>query len=123
MSEVHGVHDRRVAGMLKKEIVESVSKDLGMTAAEARPVVQRVLDTVLETLAAEGRLELRNFGVFEVQRRAAYKARNPRTGERVDVPEKCAVAFKAGMAVLQQIEGGPHRSSWTANPPSGEPSS
>ncbi len=109
--------------MPKKEIVESVSEDLGMTAAEARPIVQRVLDIVLETLAAEGRLELRRFGVFEVQRRAAHKARNPRTGERVDVPEKHCVTFKPGMAVLQQIKGGPHRSSQTANLPPGEPTS
>ena len=53
--------------MPKKEIIEAVSIDLGMAAVEARPIVQSILDTVLETLAAEGRLELRNFGVFEVQ--------------------------------------------------------
>jgi nucleoid DNA-binding protein len=95
--------------MPKKEIVESVSTGLDIDAEQARRIVQGVLDTVLETLAAEGRLELRNFGVFEVQRRAARKARNPRTGERVDVPERHTVTFKPGLAVQQRIGGGPRR--------------
>jgi nucleoid DNA-binding protein len=95
--------------MPKKEIVESVSADLDIDSEQARRIVQGVLDTVLETLATEGRLELRNFGVFEVQRRAARKARNPRTGERVDVPERHTITFKPGLAVQQRIEGGPRR--------------
>jgi nucleoid DNA-binding protein len=109
--------------MPKKEIVESVSIALGMAAVEARPIVQRVLDTVLETLAAEGRLELRNFGVFEVQRRAAYKARNPRTGERVDVPEKHVVTFKPGLVMQQRLGHEPQRHSQTPDSASGEPKS
>ena len=95
--------------MPKKEIVESVSTDLDIDAEQARRIVQGVLDTVLETLATEGRLELRNFGVFEVQRRAARKARNPRTGERVDVPERHTVTFRPGLVVQQRIGGGPRR--------------
>lgn len=95
--------------MPKKEIVESVSTDLGIDPEQARRIVQGVLDTILETLATEGRLELRNFGVFEVQRRAARKARNPRTGERVDVPERHTVTFKPGLVVQHRIEGGPRR--------------
>jgi nucleoid DNA-binding protein len=45
---------------------------------------------------AEHRIELRNFGVFEVKRRAPRKARNPRTGDKVLVPEKYVVTFKPG---------------------------
>ena len=45
----------------------------------------------------EGRIELRNFGVFEVKKRKARQARNPRTGETVMVPERCVVRFKSGM--------------------------
>jgi DNA-binding protein HU-beta/integration host factor subunit beta len=47
-------------------------------------------------LVRERRIELRNFGVFEVKPRAARKARNPRTGEQVDVPRKHVVTFKPG---------------------------
>ena len=95
--------------MSKKKIVESVSTDLDIDVGQAQRIVQRLLDTVLETLAAEGRLELRNFGIFEVQRRAAYKARNPLTGERVDVPPKHVVTFKPGRVMQQRIKDGPHR--------------
>jgi len=109
--------------MPKKEIIEAVSIDLGLAAVEARPIVQSILDTVLETLAAEGRLELRNFGVFEVQRRAAYKARNPRTGARVDVPEKHVVTFKPGLVMQQRLAHGPHPHALTSDPASGEAAS
>jgi len=63
------------------------------------------LDTVVATLAAEGRVELRNFGVFEVKRRAARKARNPKADEEVDVPERDVVTFKPGREMQQRIEG------------------
>src|SRR5208337_1760512 len=51
----------------------------------------------------DGRIELRNFGVFEVKRRKARKARNPRTGERVDVPPKNVVTFKPGKEMEERI--------------------
>ena len=51
----------------------------------------------------EGRIELRNFGVFEVKKRAARKARNPRTGQRVDVPEKYVVTFKPGKEMEEKV--------------------
>ena len=49
------------------------------------------------------RIELRNFGVFEVKKRAARKARNPRTGQRVDVPEKYVVTFKPGKEMEERV--------------------
>ena len=55
----------------------------------------------------EGRVELRDFGVFQVKRRKARKARNPRTGHQVDVPEKLVVTFKPGKlmeAKVQELE-------------------
>ena len=74
--------------MTKKDLVRSVAEGLDVDQKQAQTIVQRVLDTVLATLAAQGRVELRNFGVFEVRRRVARKARNPRTGEKVDVAER-----------------------------------
>jgi nucleoid DNA-binding protein len=67
----------------KKDLVRSVAEGLDVDQRQAPTIVQRVLDTVLATLAAQGRVELRNFGVFEVKRRAARQARNPQTGEKV----------------------------------------
>ena len=51
----------------------------------------------------EGRIELRNFGVFQVRPRAARKARNPRTGRQVEVPEKFVVSFKPGKIMEERV--------------------
>src|SRR5258707_3918066 len=80
----------------KKEIVKKISEDLGLTQLKTKDIVQRTLDAIIATLVEEGRIELRNFGVFEVKRRAPRKARNPRTGAKVFVPAKNVVTFKPG---------------------------
>lgn len=90
--------------MTRKDLVRSVADGLDVDQKQAQTIVQRVLDTVLATLATQGRVELRNFGVFEVKRRAARKAHNPRTGEKVDVPERHVVTFKPGREMQQRIE-------------------
>jgi nucleoid DNA-binding protein len=95
--------------MTKKDLARVVSNRTGMPQKQTHEVVQSILGTVLETLAAEGRIELRNFGLFEVKQRAARKARNPRTGEKVDVPEKYVVTFKPGRAMQQRVENGSPR--------------
>jgi nucleoid DNA-binding protein len=89
----------------KKDIVRSISEQFGLTRLEAAAVVQKVFDAILDTLAEEGRIELRNFGVFEVQRRGPRKARNPRTGEKVFVPEKLVVSFKPGQSMQERVQG------------------
>jgi integration host factor subunit beta len=80
----------------KKEIVRQIAEELGLTQHQTKDIVQRTLDEITRTLVAEGRIELRNFGVFEVRRHAPRRARNPRTGERVEIPAKNVVTFKAG---------------------------
>lgn len=82
--------------MTKKEIVKKISEDIGLTQLKTKDIVQRTLDAIIETLVTEGRIELRNFGVFEVKVRAPRKARNPRTGAKVFVPSKNVVTFKPG---------------------------
>lgn len=89
--------------MTKKEIVRVISEELGLTQQETKEVVQRTFDSIVETLVREGRIELRNFGVFEVKPRAARKARNPKTGQQVDVPEKYVVTFKPGKVMEQRV--------------------
>ena len=74
-----------------------------MTQLKTKEIVQKTFDAIVETLVEEGRIELRNFGVFEVKKRAARKARNPRTGQRVDVPEKSVVTFKPGKEMEEKV--------------------
>src|SRR5437870_6106630 len=87
----------------KKEIVKTISDEIGMTQLKTKEIVQKTFNAIVETLVEERRIELRNFGVFEVKARAARKARNPRTGQRVDVPEKFVVTFKPGKEMEEKV--------------------
>ena len=64
--------------------------------------MQVVFDSIIDAVAEEGRLELRNFGIFEVKTRAAREGRNPKTEEKVFVPAKCVVVFKAGKVMKER---------------------
>src|SRR3954452_24425944 len=87
----------------KKEIVKKISEDIGLTQLKTKDIVQRTLDAIIQTLVSEGRIELRNFDVFEVKQRAPRKARNPRTGEKVHVPSKNVVTFKPGKEMEELV--------------------
>ncbi|MHB0959529.1 MAG: HU family DNA-binding protein [Pirellulaceae bacterium] len=89
--------------MTKKEIVKTISEEIGLTQLKTKEIVQKTFDAIVRALVEEKRIELRNFGVFEVKRRAARKARNPRTGERVDVPQKFVVTFKPGKEMEERV--------------------
>lgn len=89
--------------MTKKEIVKKISEDIGLTQLKTKDIVQRTLDAIIHTLVSEGRIELRNFGVFEVKLRAPRKARNPRTGDKVYVPSKNVVTFKPGKEMEELV--------------------
>jgi len=79
--------------MTKKDIARAIAATSGVHANQAQEVVQKTFDAIVATLIAKRRIELRGFGVFEVKKRAARNARNPRTGEKVFVPERLVVKF------------------------------
>lgn len=94
--------------MTKKDIVREISKRLSteefkITQLKAKEIVQFTFDAIIETLLEEKRIELRNFGVFEVKTRKERKARNPRTGDPVQVPAKNVVTFKPGKVMEQKV--------------------
>lgn len=89
--------------LTKKDIVRTISEETGLTQQQTKDVVQRTFDAIVEALANERRIELRNFGVFEVKQRAERKARNPRTGVQVVVPEKFVVSFKPGKEMEARV--------------------
>nr|WP_315852888.1 HU family DNA-binding protein [Posidoniimonas polymericola] len=91
------------SAMTKKEIVKTISEEIGLTQLKTKEIVQKTFDAIVETLVEDHRIELRNFGVFEVKKRAARKARNPRTGEKVSVPEKFVVTFKPGKEMEERV--------------------
>lgn len=89
--------------MTKKDIVKAISADVGMPQLAVKDIVQKTFDEIMEALIRDGKIELRNFGVFKVTRRAARPARNPRTNEKVYVPEKCVVTFKPGKEMQSRV--------------------
>ena len=93
--------------MTKKDIVRIISERAKLTQLKTKEIVQWTFDAIIETLLKERRIELRNFGVFEVKTRKARKARNPRTDEAVDVPAKNVVTFQPGKEMEERVSGLP----------------
>jgi integration host factor subunit beta len=85
-----------VATITKKQLIDRIADQTGTTRTGAKIIVQMFLDEIIEELSKGNRIEFRDFGVFEVRERAARTAQNPKTLERVEVPEKRGVKFKAG---------------------------
>lgn len=90
--------------MTKNDMVIEIAKKTNVEQQKVKQIVQLTLDSIVEILSTEKRIELRNFGVFEVRTRKARKARNPRTGAEVMVPSKQVVTFKAGKIMEEKID-------------------
>ncbi len=89
--------------MTKKDIANAISQKTGLTQTQVREIMQRLFDGIVATLEKDMRIELRNFGVFEVKMRKPRTARNPRTGEKVIVPAKRVVTFKQGLEMQERV--------------------
>ena len=101
--ELLGTPERRRGNVTKKEIVKVISDEVDLTQLKTKEVVQKTFDAIIDTLVKYSRIELRNFGVFEVKKREPRKARNPRTGAEVFVPAKDVVTFKPGKEMADKI--------------------
>jgi integration host factor subunit beta len=80
----------------KKEIIDRLTESSGLRRPVVRDLVEAALQGIFNDLAAGRRLELRDFGVLEIRRRAGRTAQNPKTLERVVVPPRRTVKFKPG---------------------------
>ena len=90
----------------KKELVNRIAERTGVAKVIAKDIIQTFLDAIIDELVAGNRLEFREFGVFETRLRAARRAQNPRTLEKVDVPSKRIVKFKVGRLMRKRVSGG-----------------
>ena len=88
----------------KRELVQRIAEKTGIQQISAKEVIQGFLDEIIIELARGNRLEFRDFGVFEPKEKAKRVARNPRTGERVEVPAKTTVKFKVGRLMKKKIQ-------------------
>ena len=85
------------------DIVKRIAEYTALTQVQTKEVVQKSFDAIIDAIVEEGRIELRNFGVFEVKVRRPRKARNPRTGQPVEVPAKTVVVFKPGRIMEERV--------------------
>lgn len=102
MADVHTspVDERTVT---KKELVSRIADRTGQTKVITKDIIQMFLDEIITELGRGNRLEFREFGVFEIKERAARKAQNPRTLEKVEVPAKRVVKFKVGRLMKERV--------------------
>ena len=89
--------------MAKEDIVREIAAQLRIDRVLTKRIVQECLDGILQVLQKQGRIELRNFGVFEMRQRKARKARNPKTNEKINVPAKRVLSFWAGKNVAKRL--------------------
>jgi integration host factor subunit beta len=95
--------DSECRTITKKELVNRIADESGQTKVIVKEILQSFLDEIIRELSVGNRLEFREFGVFEVRERAARKAQNPRTLEKVFVPAKRVVKFKVGRTMRERV--------------------
>ena len=88
----------------KKEIAKEVAQALDIPQSLAKDAVQKTLDAIIDAVVADGRIELRKFGVFEVKDRAEKRVRNPKTGTPMTVPAKKVVTFRPGTEMEERVK-------------------
>lgn len=93
-----------VRTITKKDLCERVAIQTGEKRTAVKTVLDKFLEQIVHELAQGNRIEFREFGVFEVKTRAPRTAQNPRTLERVRVPERRSVKFKPGSSMRTSIE-------------------
>jgi nucleoid DNA-binding protein len=90
--------------LTKRDLVIRISEETGLTQTQVFDVIQKTLDQIVESLAGGGKVELRNFGVFEVKIRKARVGRNPNKPETdVPIPARAMVKFKAGKDMRAEV--------------------
>lgn len=89
----------------KTDLINLIATRHGLPAPVAQAALQAFLDAFIESLATEGRLELRDFGVFRVHERKPMIGRNPKTGEPVALPRRRFVSFRMGRVMRERLGG------------------
>jgi integration host factor subunit beta len=109
----------------KKELIDRIADRTGNKRVVVKRIIQTFLDEIMDELGNDNRLEFRDFGVFETKIRAARRAQNPKTMERVEVPEKRTVKFKVGRIMKLKLGAEPKAQPVTIapRPPGSIPSS
>jgi integration host factor subunit beta len=93
-------------GMTKAELVEEVARSTELTKKHAEIIVNTVFESIVDSLKAGEKIELRGFGSFRIRKRGARIGRNPKTGAKVKVPAKRIPYFKPGKDLREMLNDG-----------------
>lgn len=92
--------------MIRSELVQKISdENPHLYQRDVERIVSTIFDEIIEAMSRGDRVELRGFGAFSVKKRDARVGRNPRTGESVQVEEKCVPFFKTGKLLRDRLNG------------------
>jgi integration host factor subunit beta len=92
--------------MIRSELVAKIAaENPHLRHSDAETIVRTIFESITETLANGGRVELRGFGAFSVRHRDPRRGRNPKTGETLDVEAKSVPFFKAGKELRDRLNG------------------
>lgn len=89
--------------MLKKELIDQVSKELSIQKQDVAMALDIMLDTMADSLSKGRRVELRGFGSFSTRRRKARCTKNPKTGIMMDIPERMGMHFTMSKSLKEAL--------------------
>lgn len=89
--------------MNKNDLIAQVADDSGLSKADTTKAVDAVFDSITAALKKGSEVRLVGFGTFHVAKRAASEGRNPRTGEKINIPASKQPKFKAGKALKDAV--------------------
>lgn len=89
--------------MNKQQLIDAAADSAELGKSDMSKALDALLGTITDALKAGEKVAVTGFGTFEVRDRAARTARNPQTGEEIDVPAQRAPAFKAGKALKEAV--------------------
>lgn len=90
--------------MTKADLVDEIAEAVGLTKVETEAIVNRFLIAIGDALRQGKGIEIRGFGTFKVKEKKPRVARNPRTGEKVDVPRRYVPTFKPSKELKQLVD-------------------
>ena len=90
--------------MNRSDLIDVLIKETDLNSSDAKKVINIFFDSIKDALAQDQRVEVRGFGSFTVKRYKGYTGRNPKTGEKTDVPGKKLPFFKAGKELKDKVD-------------------
>jgi integration host factor subunit beta len=93
--------------MTKADLIEEVSRVVELTRKESEVIVETIFDSVVNSLRTGDKVEIRGFGSFRTRERKGRVGRNPKSGDKVEVPPKTIPFFKPSKELRDVVNGGP----------------